>query len=390
MPLIDSNIFNRNPGPSYLGAALQGYDQGMQANDARRQRQAQIEQQQREAQARPRQQAFEQNARGLLSSYGPYAYTPEGRRGLLNDLSKAGFGPEAMGLFGQMEGVMPPQPKQQEYQFKEFGDQAVTFNPATGKAEAIPGMQKAEKPKDPQKVWADLSGAASPTLYNQVTGETKKTGIPGKPRDTASPDGLTPYQRAMLKFNEDKAARESKKALEDRIVSWRKETDESRRGAVAITAVDKSLKGMGLKDGIYGGGEGIEGYGVGGKLFRNLPRGKALADLRSAVAELTIAYRKENFGTAQSAGELRAMDEFVGQGTVSDEASFLAGMQRINAALDQKLRPESEDLAKALEGRKILYHKNLPQAPGPAKKAVTEADIDNMSAEELKAFLEGQ
>jgi hypothetical protein len=112
--------------------------QARQQAEAKQQEQAQL-----------RKQAFEQNARGLLSSYGEYAYTPEGRKGLVNDLTKAGFGPEAMGLFGQMDGMMPAQPKAQEFQFKEFGDQAVTFNPATGKAEAIPGMKKAEKPTGP-------------------------------------------------------------------------------------------------------------------------------------------------------------------------------------------------------------------------------------------------
>jgi hypothetical protein len=185
-----------------LGAGLEGWNRGQQARDAMLQRRALAEQQARQQaeakqqeQAQLRKQAFEQNARGLLSSYGEYAYTPEGRKGLVNDLTKAGFGPEAMGLFGQMDGMMPEKPKAQEYQFKEFGDQAVTFNPATGKAEAIPGMKKTDTPK-PKQYKPVKNKAGKVVGWDPETG----LGMDGKPVEfwqepkAAKTDGLKPEQ----------------------------------------------------------------------------------------------------------------------------------------------------------------------------------------------------
>jgi hypothetical protein len=177
MALID--IYGNAP-RSLIREGLMGYDQGMQANDARRQREAQAQQQKQQEQERIRQQSFQQNLNGLLGSYGEYAHTPEGQRGLFADMSKAGFGREMMGLMGGLPEVpKPPAP-------------------------------------DPGE-WRNVPGSG--TLFNNRSGATKETGVvpyQKSPAAPAQPGQPKPLDLARERFNEQKRVNDARIAAMNR------------------------------------------------------------------------------------------------------------------------------------------------------------------------------
>lgn len=176
MALVDPNILRYGQPMDPMGALAQGF-----------QARGLIRQNQEASRQDAFRQAFEQAAQGQdLTS-------EEGLRATLQRTAQQ-FPQESLDVFQKWQEKMPKAKAAPAKQFQEFGNQAVVFDPSTGQAQPIPGLTKADKPKDPQEVWAPLPDAAAPTLYHRVTGETKKLGLPGKPTKADKPAELKPEQ----------------------------------------------------------------------------------------------------------------------------------------------------------------------------------------------------
>jgi hypothetical protein len=146
---IDWRILQQQPQRGLFDSAIEGFGRGMQMREDMNRRGLLARQEQERRSQAGREEGFRQNLGGLLGSMGEYAYTPEGQRQLFTHMSQAGYGKEMAGLLG-----------------------------------GVPQMQK---PQAQPEVWAPLTGAETPTLYNQATGETKATGVNGKPEKPAAP-----------------------------------------------------------------------------------------------------------------------------------------------------------------------------------------------------------
>lgn len=124
---LDPNVLQNFQQGSMLGAGLLGYQQGSAAVDAMRKRRQDVEDLKAKRETETRRKGFETLARGLLGSYGDYAKTQEGQQGLFGDLSKAGYGPEAMGLLSNLQTTFPQQ-KPNEYKPYDGKNGTVLYN----------------------------------------------------------------------------------------------------------------------------------------------------------------------------------------------------------------------------------------------------------------------
>lgn len=201
MGLIDPSILNRQPG-SLLAAGMDGYNQGMQFVDARRQRGLLARQEQDRQSQMGREQGFRQNLGGLLNSFGEYAYTPQGQRELYTAMSQAGYGKEMAGLMGGMPGPME-QPKaaadswdhvygtDQIYNRKDGQFRSVPKPPPAAPTAETPAAWKGEKfvrSKNNTMVKVDASGRDKEG--NQVELWTP----PAKPKATPTPKPPSPVK----------------------------------------------------------------------------------------------------------------------------------------------------------------------------------------------------
>lgn len=190
-------------------------------------------------------------------------------------------------------------------------------------------------------------------------------------------------------FRREKFADDKEQKLYDRVARFRKETESQRDAASHLGNVDAVLQKIGA-GGIYGDPNKVDvpGFGVGERAFRKYAQSEDAVELRSAVAALYNAYRNGLFGSALTEGEVKAFEEFAGNGLVSNQAALFAGLKGINRALSQRLRPETKDMEAALDQAGIMDYRGLPKEVAKTQKTkMTDADIDKMSKEELEAFL---
>lgn len=255
--------------------------------------------------------------------------------------------------------------------------QAIISEMATDKAKASPKLTQ----------WALKKGYAGQKWWDREHGN-----LAGKdPNEYANIRlGLG---RDALKFKEEQEAL-------DRIERFRNKTEGDRTSATFMNAIDETLTGLGMKGGIYGDPNSISipGYGIGTKGFRKYAQSAAGVQLRSNVSALMNAYRHSLFGSALTEGEQRAFEEFAGTGWTANQTALISGLRAMNAAISQKLRPESDGLAADLEKRGIYYYKNLPQDPNAKPKKGGEkapvgfagyTDADEKKLQELEAKAKG-
>jgi hypothetical protein len=346
MALIDSRILQNTADP--FGSALQGYNQGQQIRDARMQREQQAkamaEQQKQQEQERIRQQSFQQNLNGLLGSYGEYAHTPEGQRGLFADMSKAGFGREMMGLMGGLP--QQPKPQQQEYQFKEFGDQAVTFNPATGQAQVVPGMKKAEKP-------------TGPTPY-EIAKDAWERSYKERQLKQAGGDRTKDNELAAAKFELTRTKTEADMA--------RKATDVDEVAAQADAAVSLIDQMIGSEDGKskrhpgFKGAVGAKGlssfFGLKDKPIAGTDAAgfAALYDQVKGGAFLEAVQKMKGSGALSDTEGKAAANAITRMQTSTSEAEFEAAAKEFRAAIKGRKGRVMEKAAKGAPGLIVTPH----------------------------------
>ena len=178
-----------------------------------------------------------------------------------------------------------------------------------------------------------------------------------------APQEPNPYRQDMANFNREKFENEKAQKLLDRVAKYRNETEKDRDSGAQIKEVDSVLSKMGVKGGIFGNSNEVDipGFGVGEKAFRKFAQSKDAVNLRATVSALMNAYRNGIFGASLTEGEQKAFEEFSGTGIMANQEALFSGLRNINRAVDQRLRPESDEVSKALKDRGILTHEDLPR-----------------------------
>ncbi len=194
---------------------------------------------------------------------------------------------------------------------------------------------------------------------------------------------LSAYQTATREDRKERErlAREEKdeKLAQQYALHYQDKTADQRDAATLLNEADSALEKVGLTGGIYGDVNkvNIPGYGVGAKPFRKFLQSPAANDLKASISGLHNAYRHQLFGSALTATEAAAFEEFAGSGTVSNEQSLLSGLQKMNKVLQQRLRPLGGDRTREiLKSGEILTHDDLPSPEKAKQKNKERSDKD--------------
>lgn len=237
-------------------------------------------------------------------------------------------------------------------------------------ASALPGGTREEARTKSAALTAILA------KYPQVSSDPriKEAVATATPRH---PDPVyNPMQMDMAGFQRERFENEKKQKLLDRVERYSKNSEKERDSATQLGEVHKSLEGLGIKGGIYGEANSVDipGFGVGEKAFRSYAQSPQAVALRGYVAALMNAYRNNLFGASLTEGEQRAFEEFSGTGMVANQEALFTGLRSINKSLNQKMRPESDEMIPILDSQGIMYYKNLPQEPQKGAKVSPYSD----------------
>ncbi len=194
---------------------------------------------------------------------------------------------------------------------------------------------------------------------------------------------LTAFQAAM---REDRKAQQGERQADKKeqyaqqyAQHYQDKTADQRDAATLLNETDSALERVGLVGGIYGDVNKVDipGYGVGAKPFRKFLQSPEANDLKASISGLHNAYRHQLFGSALTATEAAAFEEFAGSGTVSNEQSLLSGLQKMNKVLQQRLRPLGGQRTKEiLKDGEIMTYEDLPSPEKAKKKGKERADKD--------------
>ncbi len=316
---IDTSMYQNAP-QSFLRAGLDGYDAGMQAVDAGRQRRGLLAKQQQDKtlfsqqQAEvARQQAFTKTL-GLLSQQYDYR-TPEGQQGLLQGLGKQGFGVEAM----ELSTKLPKQAARPDYQFMNLGDGGIGVgDPTTGNYE-VKTPRDTSKADREAKLQADKDAWTRKYQERQLNQSaaniTKDNELAAAKYDLSKTKTDAELARKAIDLPESEAQADAAVSLIDQMIGSEDRQTPRHPGFSGAVGVKGASSLFGLKDNPIGGTDAADFAALydqvkGGAFLEAVAKMKgsgALSDTEGKAAAGAITRMK----TSQSEGEfLKAAAEF--------------------------------------------------------------------------------
>lgn len=164
-----------------------------------------------------------------------------------------------------------------------------------------------------------------------------------------------------------------------------------------LTYIDNYLVKKGVPGGIGGDVSkiNIPGYGVGEKPFRNFIKSDEASNFRSRVNNIYAAWRNGLFGASLSDGEEKAFNELAANQTISSVSDLINGLKTLEDGISTQFHPVGGEAVMSFARRdQIPTYEDLPSyrrrtntsQKNPNSPSKIE-DIDNMNAEQLKAYL---
>jgi hypothetical protein len=381
MPLDSS--FLRNPGQSLLGALMSGYQEGNEAVEQRRRLQAEKQQAEAEAQqqidAADRKGKFNRSLSSIMGNYGKFAGTPEGKQAIFQELSKAGFGNEALSFFGGI-----PAPEKKKYEKAETEQGFTSFDPDTGEygriatdSAGIPYKKPEKKPsafeiaKDEwernfKQKQADTSNAER--AANQKFREAQLA------TSNAEREAVKKYREAQLALEQSRTNSmnevrdEEKKAKEFKLAQ-----DKIDRQNLAIGAKDEAERGIAIIDKMIGSEDRAVKQHPG---FKAAVGAKGISSFFGAKSEPVQGTDAADFAIMleqiKGASFKEAVQSLRGTGQITEKEGLKA-----TAAINRMSRAQSEGAFRqaAREVQQIL--KNRKDVATSRLKGSTPMNADN-------------